>query len=40
MYKVYVKTDVTGRIISAKSDAFLSDANVWIPGVYGREEAK
>lgn len=29
MYKVYVKTDETGRIVSVNSDAFLSNANGW-----------
>ena len=29
MYKVYVKTDSTGRIISVNSDAFLSDTDGW-----------
>ena len=29
MYKVYVKTDETGRIISVNSDAFLPDVDGW-----------
>ncbi len=29
MYKVYVKTDNTGRIISVNSDAFLPDTDGW-----------
>ena len=29
MYKVYVKTDVTSRIISVNSDAFLPDTDGW-----------
>ena len=30
MYKVYVKTDETGRIISVNSDAFLLATDGWI----------
>lgn len=29
MHKVYVKTDITGRIISVNSDAFLPDTDGW-----------
>ena len=29
MYKVYVKTDSTGRIVSVNSDAFLPDTAGW-----------
>lgn len=29
MYRVYVKTDETGRVISVNSDAFLSDTGGW-----------
>ena len=29
MYKVYVKTDDTGRIVSVNSDAFLPDTDGW-----------
>ena len=30
MYKVYVKTDNTGRVISVNSDAFLPDTDGWM----------
>ena len=29
MYKVYIKTDSTGRIVAINSDAFLPDTNGW-----------
>lgn len=30
MYRVYIKTDITGRIISVNSDAFLPDTDGWV----------
>ena len=35
MYKVYVKTDDTGRIVSVNSDAFMSSTDGWAQTIVG-----